>query len=113
MTTRKAIRRKSDEKAKSLTRKGNEKKEERKDTTEESLNHGGFSERLFHPGRWGMSALSPPVEFLKNMLRQTMHRKNKEQTEGEKDRREHVAGRWRMSVTSKGIPRGHRNTSGT
>ncbi|XP_067205641.1 cylicin-1-like [Linepithema humile] len=82
--------------AKPLMRKSKE-KEERKDTTEEPLNHEGS----FHPGRWGMSISLPPAEFLKDMFLRSMYRKNKQQTEGEKgDRRQHVPGRWGMSVIS-------------
>lgn len=65
----------------------------RKDVTEK-LNH----ERAFHSGRWGMSVSSPPAEFLKDMSRRSMHRKNEEQIE--KDGKHHLFDRWSTSVTS-------------
>ncbi|XP_025263581.1 uncharacterized protein LOC112637651 [Camponotus floridanus] len=62
---------------------------EEKDTTGRSLNHGGS----YHPGRWGMSLSQPPMEFRKDIFRST-HRKNKEHTESEKDRRHDLVERW-------------------
>lgn len=62
---------------------------EEKDTTGRPLNHGGS----YHPGRWGMSLSQPPMEFRKDIFRST-HRKNKEHTEGEKDRRHDLVERW-------------------
>ncbi|KAM0733280.1 hypothetical protein ACS0PU_012829 [Formica fusca] len=83
---------------KPLTRKSNEEGDGagEKDTTGRPLNHGGS----FQPGRWGMSILSPPMEFLENIFRLPMHRKNKEHTEGKKDEKHDLVGQWGMSVTS-------------
>lgn len=81
--------------AKSLMWKSKAKKHDagRKDVTEK-LNH----ERSFYSGRWGMSVSSPPAEFLKDMSRQSMHRKNEEQIE--KDGKHHLFDRWSTSVIS-------------
>lgn len=56
---------------------------EGKDTTKK-LNY----EKSFHSGRWGMSVLSPPAEFLKAMSRRLKHWKNEKQTE--KDEKHHL-----------------------
>lgn len=55
-------------------------------------------EKSVHSGRWGMSVSSPPVEFLKDTPRRSMHRKNEEQIE--KDGKHHSVGRWGMSAVS-------------
>lgn len=84
---------------KPLTRKSKEERDNagEKDTTGGPLNHG----ESFHSGRWGMSILSPPMGFLKDISRRSMHRKNKEHIEGEKDGgHDLVGGRWGMSVSS-------------
>ncbi|XP_072745284.1 uncharacterized protein [Anoplolepis gracilipes] len=83
---------------KPLTRKNKKETDDaREDTTGRPLNHGGS----FHSGRWGMNVLSPPTEFLKDIFRQSMRRKNGEHTESEKDGRHDLVGRWGMSVTSR------------
>ncbi|XP_070162345.1 uncharacterized protein [Polyergus mexicanus] len=81
---------------KPLTRKSKEEEDDagEKDATGRPLNHGGS----FQPGRWGMSILSPPMEFLENIFRLSM--KNKEHTEGKKDEKHDLVDQWGMSVTS-------------
>lgn len=88
---------KDDEKtitAKLLVWRNKEKHNARGKDVTEKLNH----ERSFHSGRWGMSVSSPPVEFLKDLSRRSMHRKNEKQIE--KDEKHHLFGRWGMSETS-------------
>lgn len=86
--------------ASSLTRKSEEEQTDDsrgKDAIEKPLNH----RRSFQPGRWGMSVSSPPVEFLRNVSRRAMRRKNKEHTGGrQEDDKVHRPDRWDVSVSS-------------
>lgn len=89
--------------ANSLTRKSEEVKDDKgeRDVTGEPLNHGGS----FHLGRWGMSVLSPPAGFLRDVYQisqeRSIHRKNKERRTGAGgDKSDYPAGRWGMSVSS-------------
>ncbi|KAL0104412.1 hypothetical protein PUN28_017263 [Cardiocondyla obscurior] len=81
--------------ANSLTRKSKVEKHNaaRKDAADKP-NH----KRSFHRGRWGMSVSSPPLEFLRDMSRRSMHRKSEERIE--RDGKRHLFGRQSMRVAS-------------